>query len=251
MEPLLAADGLELAYGEVPACRDLSFHVAQGEIVALIGANGAGKSTTLRAIAGVLHPRAGSIRFRGQDITRLPSHARSALGISLVPEGRHVFPFLTVRENLELGAFKYRRDRGKVAALMASVFAMFPRLAERGRQNAGTLSGGEQQMLALGRAMMSEPRLICLDEPSLGLAPMVIADIFRTIKAINAAGTSVLLVEQNARYALETASRGYVLQTGSIVASGNCATLRDDERVRRAYLGRSAAERITLRAAPN
>ncbi len=246
MEPLLAADGLELAYGEVPACRDLSFHVAQGEIVALIGANGAGKSTTLRAIAGVLHPRAGSIRFRGQDITRLPSHARSALGISLVPEGRRVFPFLTVRENLELGAFKYRRDTGKVRALLASVFAMFPRLSERGRQHAGTLSGGEQQMLALGRAMMSEPRLICLDEPSLGLAPMVIADIFRTIKAINAAGTSVLLVEQNARYALETASRGYVLQTGSIVASGNCATLRDDERVRRAYLGRSAAERITL-----
>ena len=246
MEPLLAADGLELAYGEVPACRDLSFHVAQGEIVALIGANGAGKSTTLRAIAGVLHPRAGSIRFRGQDITRLPSHARSALGISLVPEGRRVFPFLTVRENLELGAFKYRRDTGKVRALLASVFAMFPRLSERGRQHAGTLSGGEQQMLALGRAMMSEPRLVCLDEPSLGLAPMVIADIFRTIKAINAAGTSVLLVEQNARYALATASRGYVLQTGSIVASGECATLRDDERVRRAYLGRSAAERTTL-----
>ena len=246
MEPLLAADGLELAYGEVPACRDLSFHVAQGEIVALIGANGAGKSTTLRAIAGVLHPRAGSIRFRGQDITRLPSHARSALGISLVPEGRRVFPFLTVRENLELGAFKYRRDTGQVRALLASVFAMFPRLSERGRQHAGTLSGGEQQMLALGRAMMSEPRLVCLDEPSLGLAPMVIADIFRTIKAINAAGTSVLLVEQNARYALATASRGYVLQTGSIVASGECATLRDDERVRRAYLGRSAAERTTL-----
>ena len=246
MEPLLEADGLELAYGEVPACRELSFHVAQGEIVALIGANGAGKSTTLRAIAGLLYPRAGSIRFRGQDITRLPSHARAALGISLVPEGRRVFAFLTVRENLELGAFQYRKDTAKVQALLDHAFAMFPRLRERARQNAGTLSGGEQQMLALGRAMMSEPQLICLDEPSLGLAPMVIADIFHTIQAINAAGTSVLLVEQTARHALETASRGYVLATGSIVASGNCATLRDDERVRRAYLGRSAAERITL-----
>jgi branched-chain amino acid transport system ATP-binding protein len=246
VEPLLHADGLELAYGEVPACRDLSFNIAPGEIVALIGANGAGKSTTLRAIAGLLYPRAGSIHFEGKNITRLPSHARSALGIALVPEGRRVFPFLTVRENLELGAFKYRDDSGKVCALLDNVFAMFPRLSERGRQNAGTLSGGEQQMLALGRAMMSEPKLICLDEPSLGLAPMVIADIFRTIKAINAAGTSVLLVEQNARYALETASRGYVLQTGSIVASADCATLRNDERVRRAYLGRSAAQRITM-----
>jgi branched-chain amino acid transport system ATP-binding protein len=241
VEPLLQADGLELAYGEVPACRDLSFHVAPGEIVALIGANGAGKSTTLRAIAGLLYPRAGSIHFRGQEITRLPSHARNALGIALVPEGRRVFPFLTVRENLELGAFKYRNDADKVQALLKNAFAMFPRLSERARQNAGTLSGGEQQMLALGRAMMAEPELICLDEPSLGLAPMVIADIFRTIKAINGAGTSVLLVEQNAHYALETASRGYVLQTGSIVASGDCATLRNDERVRRAYLGRSAA----------
>src|SRR6202048_4936356 len=246
MEPLLAADGLELAYGEVPACRDLSFHVAQGEIVALVGANGGGKSPTLRAIAGVLHPRAGSIRFRGQDITRLPSHARSALGISLVPEGRRVFPFLTVRENLELGAFKYRRETGKVAALLAAVFAMFPRLAERGRQNAGTLSGGEQQMLALGRAMMSEPRLICLDEPSLGLAPVLVQDIFHTVRAINAGGTSVLLVEQNAHYALETASRGYVLQTGTIIASGACSSLRNDDRVRQAYLGRRATDRVKL-----
>jgi branched-chain amino acid transport system ATP-binding protein len=250
VEALLQAQGLELAYGEIPVCRDLSFDVADGEIIALIGANGAGKSTTLRAIGGVLLPRAGTIQFRGRDITRLPSHARNALGISLVPEGRRVFPFLTVRENLELGAFKYRKHPGKVQALLHNVLAMFPRLSERGRQHAGTLSGGEQQMLALGRAMMSEPRLICLDEPSLGLAPMVVADIFRTIKAINAAGTSVLLVEQNARYALETASRGYVLQTGSIVASGDCATLRNDERVRRAYLGRSAAERISLGARP-
>jgi branched-chain amino acid transport system ATP-binding protein len=195
----------------------------------------------LRAIAGALLPRAGSIHFRGDDITRLPSYERTRLGISLVPEGRRVFPFLTVHENLELGAFKYRKQAAKVRALTDKVFDMFPRLSERKGQNAGTLSGGEQQMLALGRAIMADPYLVCLDEPSLGLAPMVVQDIFRTVKAINAAGTSVLLVEQNARYALETASRGYVLQTGSIIASGACATLRDDDRVREAYLGRSAA----------
>jgi len=243
---LLQAEGLQLAYGEISACRDVSLHVAQGEIVTLIGANGAGKSTTLRAVAGALLPRAGSIHFCGHDITRLPSYERTKLGISLVPEGRRVFPFLTVRENLELGAFKYRKEGAKVRGLIDKVFDMFPRLRERRSQNAGTLSGGEQQMLALGRAIMSEPQLICLDEPSLGLAPIVVEDIFRTIKAINAAGTSVLLVEQNARYALETASRGYVLQTGSIIASGPCATLRNDDRVRQAYLGRSAAEQMRL-----
>jgi len=243
---LLQAEGLQLAYGEISACRDVSLHVAQGEIVTLIGANGAGKSTTLRAVAGALLPRAGSIHFRGHDITRLPSYERTKLGISLVPEGRRVFPFLTVRENLELGAFKYRKEGAKVRGLMDKVLDMFPRLRERRSQNAGTLSGGEQQMLALGRAIMSEPHLICLDEPSLGLAPMVVQDIFRTIKAINAAGTSVLLVEQNARYALETSGRGYVLQTGSIIASGPCSTLRNDDRVRQAYLGRSAAERTRL-----
>lgn len=240
MTELLAAEGLELAYGEIPACRGITFRVDEGEIVTLIGANGAGKSTTLRAIAGALIPRAGVIRFRGQDITRLPSYERTRLGIALVPEGRRVFPFLTARENLELGAFKYRNDKRKVGTLLNKIFAMFPRLSERSSQNAGTLSGGEQQMLVLGRAMMSEPYLLCLDEPSLGLAPMIVQDIFRTIRSINAAGTTVLLVEQNARYALETASRGYVLQTGSIIASGPCAKLRDDERVREAYLGGSA-----------
>ena len=244
MGVLLQAERLELAYGEISACRNISFHVDAGEIVTLIGANGAGKTTTLRAIAGALLPRDGAIRFRGKDITRLPSHERTKFGISLVPEGRRVFPFLTTRENLELGAFKYRKDRTKVRSLLEKIFDMFPRLRERTRQNAGTLSGGEQQMLALGRAMMSEPYLICLDEPSLGLAPLIVQDIFGTIKAINAAGTSVLLVEQNARYALETASRGYVLQTGSIVASGDCATLRNDDRVREAYLGRGAAQRV-------
>jgi branched-chain amino acid transport system ATP-binding protein len=237
---LLAADGLELAYGELAVCRNISIEINEGEIVALIGANGAGKSTTLRAIAGLLTPRAGSIRFRGNDITRLPSHERTALGIALVPEGRHVFPFLTVRENLELGGFKYRRDGAKVRGLIDRIFEMFPRLRERSGQNAGTLSGGEQQMLVLGRAMMSEPKLLCLDEPSLGLAPIIVRDIFRTIRTINESGTSVLLVEQNARYAFETASRGYVLQTGSIMISGSCAELARDTRVREAYLGRAA-----------
>jgi branched-chain amino acid transport system ATP-binding protein len=244
MTTLLVAENLELAYGEAVACRDVSFEIAEGEIVALIGANGAGKSTTLRAVAGALLPRAGSIRFRGADLTRLPSYARTHLGIALVPEGRHVFPFLTVRENLELGGFKHRRDATKVRSLMEAIFVMFPRLRERAAQNAGTLSGGEQQMLVLGRAMMSEPRLLCLDEPSLGLAPMVVQDIFRTIQAINATGVSILLVEQNARYALDTASRGYVLQTGSIIASGPSIALREDMRVREAYLGSTAHARV-------
>ena len=240
MSALLTAEDLELAYGELAICRGISLEINKGEIVALIGANGAGKSTTLRAIAGLMTPRKGSITFRGQDITRLPSHERTHLGIALVPEGRRVFPFLTARENLELGGFKNRKDGAKVRSMIEQVFDMFPRLRERSGQNAGTLSGGEQQMLVLGRAMMSEPELLCLDEPSLGLAPIVVRDIFRTIRTINASGTSVLLVEQNARYALETASRGYVLQTGSIIVSGPCAELAKDARVREAYLGRAA-----------
>jgi branched-chain amino acid transport system ATP-binding protein len=239
---LLAADNLELAYGALSVCRGISIEINAGEIVALIGANGAGKSTTLRAIAGLMTPRAGSITFCGQDITRLPSHERTLLGVALVPEGRHVFPFLTVRENLELGGFKNRRDGTKVRRMIDKIFDMFPRLRERSSQNAGTLSGGEQQMLVLGRAMMSEPKLLCLDEPSLGLAPIVVRDIFRTIRTINESGTSVLLVEQNARYAFETASRGYVLQTGRIMVSGSCAGLAKDTRVREAYLGRAAAK---------
>ena len=241
MSALLAADNLELAYGELAVCRGISIEINEGEIVALIGANGAGKSTTLRAIAGQLIPRAGTIRFRGQDITRLSSHERVLLGIALVPEGRRVFPFLTARENLELGGFKNRRDGAKVRRMIDGIFDMFPRLRERAGQNAGTLSGGEQQMLVLGRAMMSEPKLLCLDEPSLGLAPLVVRDIFRTIRTINESGTSVLLVEQNARYAFETATRGYVLQTGRIMIGGSCAELAKDARVREAYLGRAAA----------
>jgi branched-chain amino acid transport system ATP-binding protein len=238
LKRLLEVEGLELAYGEVPACRDISFHVEQGEIVTLIGANGAGKSTTMRAVAGAMAPRRGRILFAGEDVTQLPAHRRALAGIALVPEGRRVFPALTVRENLEMGGFKYRNDHKKVQALIDRSLEMFPLLRERAAQPAGTLSGGEQQMLALSRALMSEPRLLCMDEPSLGLAPLIVQDIFRSILAANAAGTSILLVEQNARYALETASRGYVLQTGSIIASGPCAVLKQDERVKEAYLGR-------------
>jgi branched-chain amino acid transport system ATP-binding protein len=235
---LLTVEGIDLAYGEVPAIRDVSFEVAQGEIVALIGGNGAGKSTTLRGVAGAMLPRRGRILFDGQDVTRLPAHRRTLAGIALVPEGRRVFPALSVRENLEMGGFKYRGERGKVAQLIERAMQAFPRLRERADQAAGTLSGGEQQMLALSRALMSEPKLLCMDEPSLGLAPMVVHEIFKSIRAANAAGTSVLLVEQNARYALETASRGYVLQTGSIIASGTCDALKQDPRVKEAYLGR-------------
>ena len=241
MSTLLTVENLELAYGELSVCRAISLTVNEGEIVTLIGANGAGKSTTLRAIAGQLVPRTGTITFRGRDITRLQSHERAVLGMALVPEGRRVFPFLTARENLELGGFKNRGDSAKVRRMIDGIFDMFPRLRERAGQNAGTLSGGEQQMLVLGRAMMSEPTLLCLDEPSLGLAPLVVRDIFRTIRSINEAGTSVLLVEQNARYAFETASRGYVLQTGNIIMSGLCAQLATDPRVHEAYLGRAAA----------
>jgi branched-chain amino acid transport system ATP-binding protein len=244
MSALLEIKDLELAYGQVAVCRDISLRLDRGEIVALIGANGAGKSTTLRAIAGVLPPRSGTITFSGRDVTAMPSYERSKLGIALVPEGRRVFPFLTVRENLELGGFNVRNDTTKIRQRLDGVFAMFPRLLERSGQNAGTLSGGEQQMLALGRAMMSEPQLLCLDEPSLGLAPIVVQDIFQKIRAINAAGTSVLLVEQNARHAFETATRGFVLQTGSVIASGSCTELKTNPRVQEAYLGRIAAPAV-------
>ena len=244
MSALLEIKDLELAYGQVAVCRDISLRLDRGEIVALIGANGAGKSTTLRAIAGVLPPRSGTITFSGRDVTAMPSYERSKLGIALVPEGRRVFPFLTVRENLELGGFNVRNDTTKIRQRLDGVFAMFPRLSERSGQNAGTLSGGEQQMLALGRAMMSEPQLLCLDEPSLGLAPIVVQDIFQKIRAINAAGTSVLLVEQNARHAFETATRGFVLQTGSLIASGPCTELKANPRVQEAYLGRIAAPAV-------
>ena len=231
-------ENLELAYGEVPAVRDVSFEVQEGEIVTLIGANGAGKTTTMRGVAGAMLPRRGRITFAGADVTRMAAHNRVLAGIALVPEGRRVFPALSVRENLEMGGFRFRNDRAKMRSQLERMLDMFPRLRERASQAAGTLSGGEQQMLALSRALMSEPRLLCMDEPSLGLAPLVVQDIFRSILAANKLGTSILLVEQNARYALETASRGYVLQTGAIIASGACADLKQDERVKEAYLGR-------------
>jgi len=240
MTPLLETQALEVSYGQIPACREISISVNEGEIVTLIGANGAGKTTTLRAIAGALRLRSGTIRFAAKDITALPSHERTNLGIALVPEGRRVFPFLTVRENLELGAFKFRNEHARVRVRMDAMFDMFPRLRDRARQNAGTLSGGEQQMLALARAMMSEPRLLCLDEPSLGLAPLVVRDIFQTIASINASGTAVLLVEQNARYALQIATRGYVLQTGRVALEGPAAQLQGDAQVQEIYLGVSA-----------
>jgi len=237
--PLLKTHELELGYGGPVVCAGISIEIAEGEIVALIGANGAGKSTTLRAIAGLITPHAGAIVFAGEDVTRLPAHERARRGVALVPEGRRVFAYLSVRENLELGGFTRRRDHGRIRRLIDGVFDTFPRLRERSRQNAGTLSGGEQQMLALGRAMMSEPKLLLLDEPSLGLAPLVVNEIFDTIGAINRSGTTVLLVEQNARQALKTAGRAYVLQTGRITASAAASALAADPRIREAYLGRA------------
>lgn len=237
MNKLIDADNLEIAYGDVAACKQISFYVNEGEIVTLIGSNGAGKSTTMRAIAGAMYPRSGKITFNGQDITRMPSFERNQLGIALVPEGRHVFPYLTVMENLEMGGYKFRNNRAKFNSLIEKMVTMFPKLKVRAKQNAGTLSGGEQQMLVIGRALMSEPRLLCMDEPSLGLAPIIVQDIFKTIQQINAEGTSVLLVEQNARYALSTASRAYVLQTGQILMSGDCKDLINDPKIKEAYLG--------------
>ena len=237
MNKLIEADNLEIAYGDVAACKQISFYVNEGEIVTLIGSNGAGKSTTMRAIAGAMYPRSGKITFDGQDITRMPSFERNQLGIALVPEGRHVFPYLTVMENLEMGGYKFRNNRAKFNSLIEKMVTMFPKLKVRAKQNAGTLSGGEQQMVVIGRALMSEPRLLCMDEPSLGLAPIIVQDIFRTIQQINAEGTSVLLVEQNARYALSTASRAYVLQTGQILMSGDCKDLINDPKIKEAYLG--------------
>jgi branched-chain amino acid transport system ATP-binding protein len=237
---LLELENVTLLYGRIQALHGISLTVGEGEIVALIGANGAGKSTTMRAISGLRPVAQGAIRFEGQDITKLRADLRVVRGVSQSPEGRGIFPGMTVRENLDMGAYT-RRNRVEINQDLERVFTLFPRMKEREKQVGGTLSGGEQQMLVLGRAMMAEPKLLCLDEPSLGLAPLVVSDIFRTVRAINDGGTSVLLVEQNARYAFETASRGYVLQTGCITASGPCTELAKNPRVHEAYLGRSAA----------
>ncbi|MGI9860665.1 ABC transporter ATP-binding protein [Moorella naiadis] len=236
MAMLLKVENIDVYYGAIHALKGISLEVEEGEIVSLIGANGAGKSTTLNTICGLLRPRNGSIIYQGRDLKGLPAPAIVQMGISQVPEGRRVFPNLTVQENLELGAY-LRRDREGISKSMAEVFQHFPRLQERRKQLAGTLSGGEQQMLAIGRALMSRPRLMLLDEPSMGLAPLLVQEIFNIIRAINQQGTTILLVEQNANMALSVAHRGYVLETGRITLQGKAKELAANEAVRRAYLG--------------
>ena len=233
---LLEIDNVSLFYGRIQALHDVSLTVGEGEIVALIGANGAGKTTTMRAITGLRAVASGSIRFNGEDITRLRADLRVQRGLCLVPEGRGIFPGMTVLENLDMGAYT-RRDRAAVAQDFERVFALFPRLAERRRQVGGTLSGGAQQMLAVARALMSRPKLLLLDEPSMGLAPMLIQQIFEIITEINQQGTTILLVEQNAQQALSRAHRAYVLETGRIVKEGSGQELLNDPAVKAAYLG--------------
>ena len=233
---MLTIDNLNVFYGAIHALKGISLEVKEGEIVTLIGANGAGKSTTLRTISGLLKPKEGSIKFEGKDIGGMAAQNVVKLGISQVPEGRRIFANMTVMENLELGAFT-RSDKSGIAQDLDMVFGRFPRLAERRSQLAGTLSGGEQQMLAMGRALMSRPRMMLLDEPSMGLAPLLIREIFNIIVDINSTGTTVLLVEQNANMALSIAHRAYVMETGRITLSGDAKELAASEDVRKAYLG--------------
>ena len=235
-EPLLVLDGIETFYGAIQALKGVSFKVPEGAIVTLLGANGAGKSTTLKCISGLVPSTRGTVSFRGQRIDGLPCETIARRGISHVPEGRELFPELTVLENLKMGAYA-RTDKRAVQAALERVHACFPILAERRAQLAGTLSGGEQQMLAIGRSLMAEPALMLLDEPSLGLAPMLVEEIFAIIREIHAGGTTVLLVEQNANKALSIADYGYVLETGTISLAGDSQQLLKDDRVRRAYLG--------------
>jgi branched-chain amino acid transport system ATP-binding protein len=235
-EPLLAIDGLDLYYGDAQALAGVTLDVPAGAIVAIVGANGAGKSSLIRAIAGIERPRAGRIAFRGRDVSGLDSHATCELGIGQVAEGRQVFPSLTVAENLEMGAM-LPRARAHAARTLAEVYALFPRLAERKQQAAGTLSGGEQQMLAIGRCLMGRPELVMFDEPSLGLAPTVVQEVFRTVRTLHEGGLTILLVEQNVAVSLKLASRAYVLENGRIVMHGTGAELLADDRVRQAYLG--------------
>lgn len=235
---LLQVDRIVVRYGAIVALKGISFEVGEGEIVALLGANGAGKTTTQKTVSGMLRPASGSISFAGRRIDGIPAHDLIRLGICHVPEGRHVFPRMTVAENLDMGAFRFKKVD---SADLDRVYELFPRLKERVRQQAGTLSGGEQQMLAIGRALMGKPRLLLLDEPSMGLAPLVVAQIFDIIREINSAGVTVLLVEQNAAQALSLADRGYVLETGEIVLSGTGQELLADDRVRAAYLGEEIA----------
>jgi branched-chain amino acid transport system ATP-binding protein len=232
---LLEVTDIHTHYGSIEALKGVSLTVEEGEVVTLIGSNGAGKSTTLRSISGLTPASSGRVSFAGQNITRVPAHEIVAYGIALSPEGRHCFPRMTVRENLDLGA--HHRRGAEVAADLERVFELFPRLQEREKQKAGTMSGGEQQMLAIGRALMARPRLLMLDEPSMGIAPILVQRIYETIGQINRDGVTILLVEQNANYALDISARGYVLETGRVVLANDSALLRDDPEVQRAYLG--------------
>jgi branched-chain amino acid transport system ATP-binding protein len=235
---LLQVDGIRVAYGGIEALRGVSFDVAEGEIVTLLGANGAGKTTTLRTVSGLLRPKAGAITFDGKRIDAVAPHEMVQLGIGHVPEGRRIFPRMSVRENLAMGAYHRHDD---TAGDVERVFELFPVLRERASQDGGTLSGGEQQMLAIGRALMGRPRLLLLDEPSMGLAPVIVARIFHIIREINQQGTTVFLVEQNAAQALRLANRGYVLETGEVVMSDTAEALLANDRIREAYLGEGAA----------
>ena len=233
---LLEVENIHSYYGSIHALRGISLMVEEGEVVTLIGSNGAGKTTTLRSIHGILPPREGKIVFRGEEIQGKPAHNMIKKGIAQSPEGRRIFSRMTVLENLEMGAY-HRSDRAGIQEDMDRVYDLFPRLKERVKQEAGTMSGGEQQMLAIGRALMSRPKLLLLDEPSMGLAPVLVERIFQTIEEINKQGTTILLVEQNANIALEIAGRGYVLETGTVVNSASAEKLREDPKVREAYLG--------------
>jgi branched-chain amino acid transport system ATP-binding protein len=234
---LLQLDNVHTYYGHIHALKGISLVVEEGEVVTLIGANGAGKSTTLRTISGLLHAREGSIHLNGKDITHMPPHEIVTIGVGQVPEGRGIFPRLTVRENLEMGAYTVN-NAAEISRRMEEVFSLFPRLLERVDQKGGTLSGGEQQMLAIGRGLMMKPHILLMDEPSMGLAPVLVEAIFDVIKKLNQAGTTILLVEQNALMALRTASRAYVLETGRIVLSGSALEVAQNPEVKRAYLGR-------------
>jgi branched-chain amino acid transport system ATP-binding protein len=233
---LLEVRGLTISYGGINAVKGIDLDVTQGELVTLIGANGAGKTSTLKALAGLVRPRAGRIHYNGSEITARPAFALVREGLALVPEGRGVFGLLTVEENLAMGAYSRARDK-QVVADFDRIYAVFPRLAERRRQKAGTLSGGEQQMLAIGRALMSRPKLLLLDEPSMGLAPIMVQKIFETIRAVARQGVTLLLVEQNAKLALETCDRGYVMESGSITLADTASRLLENPRVKMAYLG--------------
>ncbi len=233
---LLEVKDIEVYYGVIKAIKGISFEVNEGEVIALIGANGAGKTTTLHTISGLITPKTGSIVFDGKDITKVPAHTIVSLGMAHVPEGRRVFSQLSVYDNLKLGAFT-RTDKAEIEKSLDYVYERFPRLKERRKQLAGTLSGGEQQMLAMGRALMSRPKIVLMDEPSMGLSPILVSEIFDIIKTISDGGTTVLLVEQNAKKALEIADRAYVLETGTISMSGNANELANDEGIKKAYLG--------------